>query len=450
MFRRQEFGNVSQLLLILAVAFLGHGIQLANGALHHSAIWDLGWALLALLAVGIAPRFVDVSNRFLSQVCFGLGVAVVFWNFRILATSRPAVYLQTTNFMEFAAPLVVFALATGGFLSAPKKWWWSALWATAFALLGYWLISASPAPAIDVWHWTHHALKNLLAGNNPYAISYPNIYGHTLWYPPGTADNEWVNHGYPYPPASLFISAAGFFFGDMRYANLALLILAGLCITFSKGRHSALAAALLLSTPRILFILEQSWTDAYSVGLFALVIFLLVRFPRLAPFAFGILVASKQYMIFVAPLALLVAGRSMRERFVFVAKSVATGLVITLPFLAWDPGALIKSLFISDIPFRADSLSFLASTAQNGVPTLPLMLQMWLLIPCFVLAYFFSSRTPAGFASAAALLLCVFFAFSKHAFCNHHFLTLGLTAVALGVIPAQSELKTAGESRTTS
>jgi len=40
---------------------------------------------------------------------------------------------------------------------------------------------------------------------------------------------------------------------------------------------------------------------------------------------------------------------------------------------------------------------------------------------------------------AIASIICTFFAFSIHAFCNHHFLTLGLACVALAFVGVERE-----------
>lgn len=303
-----------------------------------------------------------------------------------------------------------------------------------FAALGAWLIKAAPNPFIDVFSWTNHALEALARGENPYAIWMPNLYRHTLWYAPGMADADWVRTGFPYPPLSLLLAGLGWLFGDMRWANLGLLLLAGAAMLWGRGRFGALAAVLLLTTPRVLFVLEQAWTDAYVIGLMALTLWAAARQPKWAAFAFGALVTVKQYMIFLMPLGLLLIPPPWDRKRVlrFIGEAVVAALIINLPWLVWNPKALIGSTTVSGHPFRTESLSFLAATAVGGKPIWPLYIQLVLLVPAYALILWRSARGPAGFALSCALVLGVFFSFSKHAFCNHHFLVLGCAALALG------------------
>jgi 4-amino-4-deoxy-L-arabinose transferase-like glycosyltransferase len=230
------------------------------------------------------------------------------------------------------------------------------------------------------------------------------------------------------------LSGLGYLFGDMRWANLGLLALAGAALIWGRGKYGVLAAVLLLTTPRVLFVLEQAWTDAYIIGLLAVTVWTAVKFPRYAAFAFGTLVSAKQYMIFLMPLGLLLIPPPWDRQKVlrFVGEAVIAALVINLPWLLWNPKALIAATTVSGHPFRADSLSFLANTAVNGQPTWPVYIQLALLVPTYALIAWRSARGPGGFALSCALVLGVFFSFSKHAFCNHHFLVLGCAAVALG------------------
>jgi hypothetical protein len=88
-------------------------------------------------------------------------------------------------------------------------------------------------------------------------------------------------------------------------------------------------------------------------------------------------------------------------------------------------------------PFRKDALSYLALYAQFG-PVPP----QWIVLVPFIPTVFFtlwrSPRTPAGFAGAVALILFVFFAFSKQAFCNYYFLVLGALCCALAAMQTRA------------
>lgn len=435
MSERREAGPLAAAFAMLAVVALGQAVQVSNGAMHPVALRWLGVSLLLLLgAVGWSQvRGPAVFERWPLIVVGGLAAVVQLTQ---LGGTSPAIYLRNAAFPDYAATLMPFAVLAVSLLG--RSPWLGRLhglaFLAAFWVLGRWLIHASPNPLIDVYTWTNHSLEALARGENPFAIWMPNPYGHTRWYTPGIADAQWVHTGFPYPPLSLMLSGLGWLFSDMRWANLGLLALAGAALVWGKGRFGALAAVLLLTTPRILFVLEQAWTDAYVVGLLGLTLLIAVRFPRYTAFAFGVLVSAKQYMVFLMPLGLLLvpAPWDRKKALRFVGEAVIAALVLNLPWLIWNPHALIASNTNSGLPFRPEALSFLAATSVNGQPTWPMYIQLVLIIPAYALIAWKGARGPAGFALACALVLGVFFSFSKHAFCNHHFLVLGCAALALG------------------
>lgn len=432
---RKEAGGIAAACALVAVVTLGQAIQASNGALHPVAIKYLAVAL-SMLVMGVLlsqARGPQLFERGLLVAAGGLALA---YQLSQLASGPPGIYLRGVTFTDFTALLLPVAVLAASLLA--KGPWLGRLhglaFLAAFWALGQWLIKGSPNPFIDVYSWTHHALKALGDGQNPFVVWMPNLYRHTLWYAPDMADADWVRSGYPYPPLSLMLSGLGYLFGDMRWANLGLLVIAGAALLWGRGKYGVLAATLLLSTPRILFVLEQAWTDAYVIGLMAVTLWAAARQPRYAAFAFGALVSVKQYMIFLMPLGLLLIPPPWDRKKVlrFVGESVLAALVINLPWLLWNPKALIVSNTVSGHPFRPDSLSFMASTAVNGQPIWPLYIQTVLMIPTYAIILWKSARGPGGFALSCALVMGVFFSFSKHAFCNHHFLVLGCAALALG------------------
>jgi hypothetical protein len=70
--------------------------------------------------------------------------------------------------------------------------------------LGLWVVRGTPPPGIDVFVFQRDACEALLKGVNPYAITFPNLYGaETTLYGPGVVHGDRVNFGYPYLPLSL-------------------------------------------------------------------------------------------------------------------------------------------------------------------------------------------------------------------------------------------------------
>src|SRR6185503_13408791 len=112
---------------------------------------------------------------------------------------------------------------------------------------------------------------------DPYRISYANIYENAesrKFYNPEAVIGGRLAQAFPYPPPPLLLAVPGHvLFGDYRYSELALLIGAAALIGFSGGMPALLAAAALLTTPRVWFVIEEGWTEPVSVFLLALTVF---------------------------------------------------------------------------------------------------------------------------------------------------------------------------------
>jgi hypothetical protein len=315
----------------------------------------------------------------------------------------------------------------------------------AFRLLLYFL----DRPFIDLYVWHNIAWEALLKGQNPFALTMPNFYGHTTWFGAGLADARQVYVGYQYPPLSLLLAGLGLSTaGDYRYANLCAIIFTAALIAQSRGgRLPAAAAAVFLLTPRGLFVLAQGWTESLCACAFALVIYSACRAPRLLPWAFGVMLAVKQYFVLCAPLALLLLPRPLRlkDALGFAWKAALIPLGTTLPFLLWNPKAFIDSVVLFQVrqPFRPDALSFLAWTAKAGVPTWSQWLGGALVLGAYVVSLVRAPRSPFGFALASAVVFLCFFAFAKQAFCNYYFLVSAILCCAAASSLARSPVLTA-------
>lgn len=448
MIRPKEAGALAAGGALLAAFAVGQAIQVSNGAGSPDAYRDIGIALAALVAaIFLGRKAIDFSPR-VNQAVLLVGAAGVLWQVMQVSSTPPAIYLRGASLFDFLVRMSVFgALAVSALSEKPLLGRWHVPAAVVtFWWTSAWILKFSPEPVIDVFTWTNEAIAQFKLGLTPYDMKFHNIYHHTRWYG-ADADNDWVYGGYPYPPMSLMLSMAGSWFGDVRWANLAALAFVPLAFLGGKGRFAALAGMLYVTTPRVFFMLEQSWTDDFLVALVALTLLCAVRFPKLTPFALGAAISTKQYMIFLLPLVPMLFEEkwTWRDIGIFVGKLVATGALINLPFFLMGPHAFIKSMTGGDFVFRPDALSFLAATSVNGQPTWPTWLQLPLMLPIYVLAWWKGPRGPAGFALASAAIICTFFSFSRHAFCNHHFLTLGFACLALGFIGATSEKKVLGK-----
>lgn len=370
-------------------------------------------------------------------------------------TQAPGIYLRLSHdSMVTHHQLIAWAAVASGLLLSSKGLLRTITFAVILVLfvqLGLWLLHYSPSPHIDVFSWHAEAYSALRQGENPYALQMPNIYGNTQWYGPGLADASRVFVGYPYPPLTLALGGLGHLFaGDYRYANLAMLAAAGALLGFCRNTwFGQAAAALLLFSPKVFFVLEQGWTESSGIFVLALVVFCACRSPQALPWAFGLLLSIKQYFVLALPLVFLLHPVRKREDFKalggFLLKAVGVAAVVNLPFFLWDPHAFFQSVvaFQSKQPFRSDALSWMAHTAQNGVPRLPNWLA-FALVPLAWLTALRAPRTPASFAAATGLLLLLFFGVAKQAFTNYYFLALGALAAAAAAVSLPTSSTIAG------
>jgi 4-amino-4-deoxy-L-arabinose transferase-like glycosyltransferase len=283
----------------------------------------------------------------------------------------------------------------------------------------------------------------LLAGKNPYTLTFPNIYGDSsAFYGPGMSVDNRLQFGFPYPPLSLLLAVPGAILGgDFRYSQLIALAAGGALIALARGGRMGLAAAALyMFSPRGFFVLEQGWTEPYVVALLALVVFCACRFRAGLGVALGLLLASKQYMILALALVPLLQplGPNRRPRWRWIAAlaipAIAVATIVTMPLALWDLPAFIHSVVALQFhqPFRADALSFLAAFAYVTGGHLPGGCGFVAATLATLLALRRCRCTPAGFSAATAFVFFSFFAFNKQAFCNYYSFVVGALCVALG------------------
>jgi hypothetical protein len=150
--------------------------------------------------------------------------------------------------------VVAFAAVLGGAGLSGRPWlgrfvpW---LLCALYVYLGVWMIRSDPNPFIDVHVFQRDGVRALLAGQDPYALRYPDIYGgKSPFYGEGLSINGQLQFGFPYPPLSLLLAALGQTLGgDPRYAQVVCVALAGLLIARAcPGRIGHAAAALFLFT----------------------------------------------------------------------------------------------------------------------------------------------------------------------------------------------------------
>jgi hypothetical protein len=332
----------------------------------------------------------------------------------------------------FATGVALSAILVAGIAFAPQRWgrFLVPLLLVTFVATAIWVLRQA-RPVIDVFTFQQSSSKALLQGRNPWALTFPNPYRHDRFYGPGLVVEGRLQFGYPYPPLPLLLVLPAYVLAhDIRYAHVFAVALAGALVAYARpGRN----AALFLFTPRVFLLLLLGWTEPLVVLLFALLVFTLVRRPRLAPWALGLFLAVKQYLVFVPFLAGLVAQGRRLVRLLALAALVV--IVAIVPLAAWNLRAFVHSAVTLQLvqPFRRDALSFAAWIARTTGKELS-WLAFVAVVPALILAARRAPKTAAGFASAVAASYLAFFAFNKQAFANYYYFVIGALCVGAASI----------------
>ena len=434
-----SFGSADRACLAAAAIAVSYAIQIHNGFFTPAALaWVIAAAVLAALALSGWLRRPTGAGR---HAVFLVLLAGLAWCFYAHARSRPGMYLAAFGSvkMQFRAMVGLAALFVGLIAFDParaRRFWFPAALAS-YACLGAWIILDSPDPRIDVFTVYGDGLRALVSGHSPYSITFANIYGHTDFYGTGMVHGSQVLFGFPYPPLALVMALPSVPLGDVRYAQLAAMLVGAAAIGYAgRTRVGLLAAALLLFTPRGLFVIEQAWSEPLVIAWLGVLILAATR-GRRTSLALGGLLAVKQHLVLALPFApWLSNGRDPRAARREVVVALAVAAAVTLPFAAADPSGFWRSVVTLQFaePFRADSLSVLAALARGGwmvpksamtaVPLVAAGAAGWF-------AWTHAPRTPAGFAATLGFVLVVLFLFSKKAFCNYYFLVLACWCASL-------------------
>jgi hypothetical protein len=452
-------GSVVKLLLGIAAFALGQALQLGNGFITTPAIAGLTIALICAGESVATQRlsFSSVSYKAL-WVVFVTGLMVQIIE---LLMTLPGVFILPTYLPQLWWYQVYVAI--GGVCAllslAPRTWFSGSirviLIVTVFLAVlsaGVWVIRASPQPFIDVYIFEQTSSQALLRGQNPYELTPPNIYSdtnsHGVLYGAELVKDGKMTIGNPYPPLSIYLSFLGYVVaGDIRYSHLAAVLVASLLlICLRPSREALLAAYLLLFTPRVFFVIEQSWTEPLVLLCAVALIWCLQHRPTWSFIALGLLIAIKQYMIFFFPLIVwlvpLSAPKKVWLRSGFL--TLATAFLVTAPLAFWNLPAFLWNVGWAQWyqVFRFDALSYAAlyATAFGQKPSQ--LLSFVVLGMALLFFWRYSARSSAGFATALGVGLGLFFAFSKQAFCNYYFLVIGLLCCALAALPTSDNLFT--------
>lgn len=301
---------------------------------------------------------------------------------------------------------------------------------------------ASPLPAIDVFVFLMQSARGLLAGVNPYEITFTNIYESGALYPSGLPDS------FPYPPMSLAFALAGELVGDVRWSLIACHVAAaGMILWTARCRDLVMTEAIMLGgmflfLPYGPFVTEQAWTDpTVAMALALLSLMLARRRPTAALWAAGLAVASKQTMAILLPLLWALWRRVHRG---MVLPVLGVSAVTYGIFALWNLDELFKDVvwFHLHTPFRARALTWSAYANYLTDTPLPAWLGLIALVTGVIVGVFGLRRAskdadPCNSGRVWRLYAGIAFAylltamFSKHAFMNYYYLVYFALVVAL-------------------
>jgi hypothetical protein len=433
--------GVSVRLQVLSAFAMGQAMLIRDGEYHPLA---LGWLSIAIAALAgallptVQERLALLARLPLGTLlvgCAALQLAqLLMWNMQRAggtATLAPALAVS-------AAGLWLAWLRPGRARAA------LVLLVVGHVLAGAMVIRSTPAPDIDVWHFQQHSPQALLRGEDPYAVRYRNIYGDdTSYYASAMTVDGWLTYSYPYPPLNLLLAAPARWVGDVRWAHLAAVNLAAVVLVVAGGwsAPAVLAAAMMLLMPRSLLVIERAWTEPMVVLAMSALVLCAARAPRAMWLALGGLIAIKQYMVLALPLVLTLS-RKPRSCAPALAGAAALALGTMLPFILWNPIGFVRSVALWQLhqPFRSDALSFAVLMDQLTGVRPGLWLSVIAAAGAMGLVRRYAPRTAAGFALSLALVMVLFFATSKQAFCNYYFFVMAClcAAVAVSNPPAKS------------
>lgn len=444
--RRQPTG-LSPTLWLLAAACVGQALRIYDGTRPDPAALRWLAAGMALAAAGTWWR--PVARPQWLPALAGVGPLLVVLQISQLLTiplgKRWLLPRENMRFLHLLLTATAAALGASLGRGVRQRWLAAAVLGAGLAA-GLWYLAKCLQPEIDVFEFQQQGCAALAGGHNPYAMTFPSIYpDDSPFYAKGLVVGGRLQFGFIYPPLLLALDCPSWAVtGDHRYALwLALLAACALVYAARPGATGLAAVALLWTTPRSFFLVEQGWTEPFVLLGLAAVLWSALRWPRALPWFFGLLLSTKQYMVLAAPLGVLLLPQPWRAAQVarFGAKALTVVAALNLPFFLLDPGAFWRSVVTLQMlqPFRADSLSWLAAWAQGGQPTLSLWLAFVLAGAAVAGGLWRAQRTPAGFAAATAMVFLAFLALNKQAFWNYYHLPLGALAMAAAVAPPDKE-----------
>lgn len=377
---------LARLTVLAGVALAG---LVLGGARLRPPVWAIVLsALIGVRALAVAPPLGNViaSGRLLT------GVLVV-----AAATAVPALLplLQGLHTKQVAAVALTVAAA------------------------GYALVVVGGIPVIDVWALLQGAGQGLTHGLNPYELAFPAS-------PPGQTD-----HCFTYLPATVLLTTPGVWFGDARWAELALLLGAGMVLVWHLQRRGGARlslAVLVVVLPGTVYLVQQAWTETLLLPALVATAVLADRGRTgWAAVAFGVALATKQHVVLLVPVLLLWHRFRLRELVV----AGGTAAALTVPWLLANPARFVgcTAQFFLGAEAPRTSLSWWLHLPE------PLRLPLLgvALLAGYLLAWRYCPRNGGGFLVGSAAVFTTFGLVNKQTFLNQWWLVAALVIAGLAL-----------------
>ncbi|KPK61935.1 MAG: hypothetical protein AMK73_07230 [Planctomycetes bacterium SM23_32] len=266
-----------------------------------------------------------------------------------------------------ALPALAFAVLAAGWLTRRRRTarLLLAVGCATFALFLVTQVRRSPTPVIDVWSVTTEAARALLAGRNPYALTYSDIYERFGWKGFG------YERVFVYLPGMLLHYAPAVAVGlDVRCANL-LAQAGGLAVfawfvrrawagdrSWAGALCGAAATGIFWFHKGQVHLLEMAWAEGLLLFYLCLALWAWRRSEWLTAVALVLFLSLKQTAWFCAP---FLAALAVKERRWRLMAGVAAGVgVVVSPFFLWNPGAFFHNVaeLLMQMKPREDSLGW--------------------------------------------------------------------------------------------
>jgi hypothetical protein len=383
-------------------------------------------ATVLLVAAVVGGAAGGVPRRSVLPVGVAMGVAALF-------LQPPLSYVHATKWLIPGVVLGAIALLGTRELLVPMDV--RARRAAVLVLLltsgSYTVIIFGGVPDIDVWTSLRGAARGLLAGRNPYELSFPDA-------PPGETSDC-----FNYLPGTFLLASPGeWLFGDARWAEMACLVAAISLLVWHVGQRSGWTdrgpialAALVGVVPGTLLVVQQAWTEPLLLLAVVAAAVLMDRGrTSWAAAPLGLALATKQHMLVLLPLIALWPQFHLRR---FVTTAAIAGAV-TLPWYLANPARFMGCTrdFFFGRPALSMSLSLWLNIPEPArLPVLVLALSILMIV---VMVH--CPRTGAGFMLGSGVLLSAFSLLNKQSFVNQWWFgsVLVIAGIAATVVPRRA------------